>query len=142
MIKIPSHHDSSSNEDVSPDLTPMLDILFIMLVFFMLTTGVVLQSLELELPSSVMEELTLLNEPKHIMLEIRKEEYSLSGEVIIDFEKLRQSVPAIIKEKPDYELIVAGDKDISIERLLKVLTYLQSQGINAANILMQHENEK
>jgi biopolymer transport protein ExbD len=142
MIKIQSHRDLSSNDDMSPDLTPMLDILFIMLVFFMLTTGVVLQSLELELPSSVMEELTLLNEPKHIMLEIRKEEYSINGEVITDFDKLRKAIPDIIKENPGQEIIVAGDKSISIDRLLKVLTYLQSQGINAANILMQNENDK
>jgi biopolymer transport protein ExbD len=142
MIRTHSDNGASSINDLAPDLTPMLDILFIMLIFFMLTTGVVLQSLELELPSSVEEEIELLNEPEHIMLEIRKEVYSLNGEVIQDFEKLRQAIPELIKEKPSHELIVAGDKNISMERLLKVLTYLQSQGINAANILMQHEKKK
>ena len=142
MIRSQSNHHLSSDNNLSPDLTPMLDILFIMLVFFMLTTGVVLQSLELELPSSVKEELSLLNEPDIIMLEIRQQGYELSNTSFDSFESLKKAIPAITKKHPNHELVVAGDKNISIERLLKVLTYLQSQGINAANILMQHETEQ
>lgn len=128
--------------DLAPDLTPMLDILFILLVFFMLTAGSVFQSLNLTLPSSVDEEITMLNEPKHIMLEIREGGYAIDGKVFNDFAALKSVVPNIFKDKPEHELVIAGDKDISIEELLKVLTFLQSQGIEAANILMQNEDNK
>jgi biopolymer transport protein ExbD len=142
MIKLQHNHESTSVYDLAPDLTPMLDILFIMLVFFMLTAGSVFQSLDLKLPSSVMEELTILNEPEHIMLEIHQNKYALNNKSIKTFDELRQAIPALLKDKPDYELIIAGDKRIAIERLLKVLTYLQSEGIDAANILMQQETIK
>ncbi len=142
MIKTPSHHQSNIGSDLAPDLTPMLDILFIMLVFFLLTAGAVFQSLDIQLPSSVMEELSMVNEPKHIMLQIRKDSYSLNDKTITTFEELRNAIPTIIKAKPEHELIIASDKTISIERLLTVLTYLQSQGIEAANLLMQHEANK
>lgn len=136
-------HNPSDNEsalaDLMPDLTPMLDILFILLVFFMLSAGAVFQSLDLTLPSSVTEELAVVNEPKHIMLEIRAHDYAVDGQAIINFEQLQQSIAKTVKQKPEHEVIIAGDKDISIERLLKVLTHLQSQGIQTANILMQKE---
>ncbi|MEX0582566.1 MAG: biopolymer transporter ExbD [Sneathiella sp.] len=125
--------------DLAPDLTPMLDILFILLVFFLLTVGTVFKSLDLKLPSAVEEELTQLNEPKHIMLEIREGSYAIDGEPVRTFVELKTAIREIIAEKPDYEMIVAGDRRIAIEELLKVLTYLQSQGIDAANILMQKE---
>ncbi len=134
--------DGAGFNDTLPDLTPMLDILFILLVFFMLTAGVVYQSLDLTLPSSVEEELTLLNEPKHIMLEIRQESYAVDGQEIQHFDELKSVIPKVIKQKDGYELIVAGDKNIPIEKLLKVLTYLQTQGIETANILMQKEKTK
>ena len=73
MIRGQKHFQFSSGDTLSPDLTPMLDILFIMLVFFMLTTGIVLQSLELELPSAVKEELADIKtqlEPQLTELEI------------------------------------------------------------------------
>ncbi|MFV1921710.1 MAG: ExbD/TolR family protein [Methylotenera sp.] len=136
-------HNPSDNEsalaDLMPDLTPMLDILFILLVFFMLSAGAVFQSLDLTLPSSVTEALAVVNEPKHIMLEIRAHDYTVDGQATVDFEQLQKSIAKTVKEKSEHEVIIAGDKDISIERLLKVLTYLQSQGIQTANILMQKE---
>jgi len=134
-------HDGTLR-DLAPDLTPMLDILFILLVFFMITAGAVFQSLDLKLPSSVSEELSLMNEPKHIMLEIREDSYALDGKKITNFEGLKTAVLEAIKANPEHELIIAGDKRIAIEELLKVLTYLQSQGIEAANILMQDEKKK
>lgn len=127
--------------DLMPDLTPMLDILFILLVFFMLTAGAVYQSIEITLPSSVQEELSLVNEPKHIMLEIRPDRFVVDGKQVPTLVALKQLMPKVIAQKPSYELVVAGDKGIAIERLLKVLTFLQSQGIVTANILMQEETE-
>ena len=128
--------------DLAPDLTPMLDILFILLVFFMITAGAVFHSLDLKLPSSVSEELTRINESKHIMLEIREDAYVLNGRVVEDFDTLRSTISEAIMAQPEYGLIVAGDRHVAIEKLLKVLTYLQSQGVESANILMQDEDEK
>ena len=127
--------------DLAPDLTPMLDILFILLVFFLLTVGTVFRSLDLKLPSGVEEELTLINEPRHIMLEIREGSYALDGVPLDSFQKLKSALKDTLAAKPGHELIVAGDRRIPIEDLLKVLTYLQSQGIEAANILMQKETK-
>lgn len=135
-----SEQDSLS--DFAPDLTPMLDILFILLVFFILTAGAVFQSLELTLPENVSEELDLAQEPKHILLEIRPQGYALDGQLVAQLDELKIEVTNVVRAKPDFELVVAGDKDASIERLLNVLTYLQSQGIVAANILMQKETPK
>lgn len=140
MIQLNEQHlHEAGLHDLMPDLTPILDILFILLVFFMLTAGAVVQSIDIALPSSVEEELTLVNEPKHIMLEIHTDRFVVDGEQIFTLAALKQHMPNVIAQKPDYKLVVAGDKNIPIERLLKVLTFLQSQGIATANILMQEE---
>ncbi|CAN0035920.1 unnamed protein product [Chrysoparadoxa australica] len=140
MIQLNEQHlHEAGLHDLMPDLTPMLDILFILLVFFMLTAGAVAQSIDIALPSSLEEELTLVNEPKHIMLEIHTDRFVVDGEQIFTLAALKQHMPNVIAQKTDYALVVAGDKNIPIERLLKVLTFLQSQGIATANILMQEE---
>lgn len=142
MIKLSHHNPNSTLFDLMPDLTPMLDILFILLVFFLLTAGTVYKALDLNLPSSVTEELSISNTPKHIMLEIRDNAYAIDSKTIMSFEELRAEITNAIKNKPGYEVIIAGDKTISIEKLLNVLTYLQSQGIQAANILMKNEKNQ
>lgn len=131
-------HDGSLR-DLAPDLTPMLDILFILLVFFMLTAGVVFQSLNLKLPETASDDIPMLDAPMHIMVEVRKGGYAIDGKKQADFTALKQSIVAAIKESPKSELVIAGDKEASIEKLLSLLTYLQSEGIEAANILMKQE---
>lgn|SRR5690606_2620450 len=125
--------------DMAPDMTPMLDVMFILLVFFLLTMGTVLQSLDLQLPTAVEEQLPDVNKPRHIMLEIREGAYAIDGRTYTGFDDFKAGFEGSLKEKPDYDVIVAGDRRVSIEELLKVLTYLQAQGVEAANILMHKE---
>jgi len=134
--------DGTGLSDLAPDLTPMLDILFILLVFFMLTAGAVFQSLDLTLPEDVTETVPPLDAPKHIMLEINKSSYRIDGKEISGFENLKKALEEARVRKPDNELVVAGDRQVSVERFLEVLTFLQSKGINTANILMTRGSEK
>lgn len=125
--------------DLAPDLTPMLDILFILLVFFMLTAGAILQSLDVQLPASISEERVLLNEPQHIMVEIHVDSYVLDGRTVADFQELTTLLLPLVHERPQHKIIVAGDRSAAIERLVMLLGYLQAQGVEAANILMHNE---
>tara|TARA_B100000780_G_C20793722_1_gene315170 strand:+ start:152 stop:583 length:432 start_codon:yes stop_codon:yes gene_type:complete len=138
---LPRHQDTGENAlaDMAPDLTPMLDVLFILLLFFMLTAGVVFQSLNLELPTGATDDQTVAKMPKNILLEIRADGYALDGQAYRGFEALKAALPRAIKDKPGHEVVIAGDKDVAIETLLKVLTYLRSQNVVTANILMRKE---
>lgn len=137
----PRHQDTgeSALADMAPDLTPMLDVLFILLLFFMLTAGVVFQSLNLELPSGATDDQNVAKMPQSLLLEIRADGYALDGRDYRGFEALKAALPQAIKDKPGYEVVIAGDKDVAIEALLKVLTYLRSQNVATANILMRKE---
>jgi|GEM_PF-6677592 len=88
----------------------MLNILFILLVFFILTACAAFQSLGLTLPSSVSEELSMVNEPKHFMLEIRQEGFVIDGKKVQNFKDLKLVIPKMIEQKKGYELVAAGDK--------------------------------
>lgn len=132
-------NQKSSWHEVVPDLTPMLDMLFILLVFFMLTVGTVYKSLDLVLPSGVTEELPHEELNNKIVLEISAKEYALRGEAIADMDQLKDQITKLMLEEKNPEVVIASDKNVSIEKLLNILTYLQSQGIEAANILMNQK---
>jgi biopolymer transport protein ExbD len=132
---------SSSLSDSALDLTPLLDILFILLVFFMLTAGSPLRVLETSLPS-VSESLPSLSGSESVVLEIRERSYAVAGAPAGDFESLKRALHAALRAKPGQELVIASDKRAPIEALLRVLAYLQSQGIEAANIILRNEETK
>jgi len=141
MITLDGNGSDEPEISSIPDLTSLLDILFILLVFFILSAGASYRSLDLTLPKNVSEEATLPTPQKYIMLEIRAEGYAIDGRKFSNLEQLKSDLLQTLRTKPDLKLVVAGDKSVSIERLLNVLTFLQSKGIKAANILMQQETK-
>ena len=134
--------DTQEESNLSvPDLTSMLDIFFILLFFLMLIVGSVFQTLDIKLPKSISTQLPLLESEKKILLEIGVEGYALNGQKLADFSELKLRFPAVLKSKPAHKLLIAGEKSISMERLLQVLTYLQSQNVELANIIMQNKSQ-
>lgn len=129
--------------DLAPDLTPMLDVIFILLIFFILTANGSFRALDLTLPQKGAEQAAPLQNANHIVLEIHPGSagYRLDDKTYNAFPELQQALRSKVSNTPDYELVIAGDKEVTMERLLEVLTFLQAEGIEAANILMQKKGE-
>ncbi len=126
-------------KDLMPDLTPMLDILFILLVFFMLAVGQVFQTMDLTLPKSAANEATAVPTENSLVLSMGQgtDSYAINDRSINGIDAFKADILAAVQENPDQKIVLAGDRDVSLERLLSVLTFLNDNGIQTANILMQ-----
>ncbi|MBO6825287.1 MAG: biopolymer transporter ExbD [Sneathiella sp.] len=133
-------HDSEDSQALMLDLTTLLDIMFILLVFFILTAGVSYRALDLTLPAAASEETEPAKASHHIMLEIKTDGYALDGETFTTFEAMKEEIGPLLQQNAEKELVIAGDRNVSLERLLELLTFLESRGIDAANILMQRKD--
>lgn len=139
-----SLHQSSEQEegflkDLIPDLTPMLDILFILLVFFMLTIGQALNSIDLTLPKSATQDVQQRQMDNMVILSLGDQEhsYAINDETFQNVESFKQQILKTVQREPDQKIVIAGDRTVSLERLLNILTFLNDNGIQTANILMQ-----
>ncbi len=94
MIELTANQQSDhSLGELVLDLTPILDILFILLVFFMLTAGAVLQAINIDLPASGNDAIEVIDEPKHILLEINAGGYTLDSDSAANFAELQALIP-------------------------------------------------
>ena len=138
MIRLQKTSSKGILEDFSSDLTPLLDILFILLLFFMLTSGAILPSLRLNLPSGVSQ--SIVANRNQNLLEIKDGAYALNGKIFSDFQYLKHEIEKIAQKSQGIPWVIASDKNASIELLLNVLWYLQSKEIHTANILMKKKS--
>jgi biopolymer transport protein ExbD len=114
-------------ETISPDLTPLVDVVFILLIFFIVTSVFKKEELALilDLPSSKAKELKV--EQKQITLELNIKDLAYQGKKIT-FDKLNTILKQIKdKTKP---VIVRIDKKVPYERVLKLLDILQHNSLN------------
>ncbi len=123
-----------SSEVPSINLMPMLDVVFLILIFFLLTSIVTTQPvLNLDLPKSV--HASLPNKGKHIQIVIQK-----SGEIKVNQDRvtldqlefaLSQSLGGDIKK----QLVISADKDASFGHFVGVLDIVKNLNISNLEIL-------
>ncbi len=123
----------------SPDLTPMLDVIFMLLVFFMLTANRVEQALTIDLPEKGSEQATPLEQQETITLTLFPEpdHWGVNNSEFYDWFAVKRAITKAQSQHTEARFLIAADRHVSIERLLQVLGYFKSQGIAVADILMQ-----
>lgn len=122
-----------------PDLTAMLDVIFMLLVFFILTANSVERSLEINLPEKGAKQARPVKNKEAITLTLfpEDEQWIVEGQTLDDWDAVEQTIIETRNKRPDTGVIIAADRRVDVESLLQVLTFLQRERIETAQILME-----
>ena len=113
-----------------PDLTPMLDVVFIMLIFFIVTATFVKEQ-GLDLPGND-EAKTPTSANQSAVLDISAtNRYQLNGKPI-DFRALKNRLAAYHAEYPDQTLVVRADPKADTEQLVFAMDCGYAVGMTVA----------
>lgn len=125
-------------EPLGIDLTPVIDVVFILLIFFIVTSVFKKDELALilDLPTSNAKEMKVDNE--QVFIELSRQKLAIKG-IEVSFESLENNLKAIDdKNKP---VIVRIDKKVEYERVVKLLDLLQKYDLtNLALVTNQEKN--
>jgi biopolymer transport protein ExbD len=110
------------------NITPLLDLAFVLLIIFIITTPLLTQSIELKLPGGGQPE-------KHLnKSDIRTVEISTSGQYWLDSNKmtLSQIITQIAGESrrnPNLVVYIRADKDCRYDLVAQIIDGCQKNGI-------------
>lgn len=133
-------HDSGI---LALDLTAMLDVIFMLLVFFILTANAVEHSLDLDLPTKGASQATPVEAKQRLNLTlIAANSQTADGAIwridkqpINDWQRVADALLEAQANKAS--VVIAGNRDIPMERLLEVLAELKRIGHADVQVLMQ-----
>ncbi|MGF1750141.1 MULTISPECIES: ExbD/TolR family protein [Vibrio] len=134
MIKV---SDPSSSASIYPDLTPLLDIIFIVMVFLMLTASVRLESLNVELPATDSNAVSeVANQSLTVNILADAPYWALNTKQYIDWDNFKI---ALLEESKStaQPIIIAADKTADVQHLVKLLAFMQDNGIPATQLLTE-----
>lgn len=120
------------------NITPLLDLVFVLLVIFIITTPQMVNSLEMALPSGK-PPVHNPNEPKPKVNRIEVDEKGqvfLNG-VLTPDDKLKEALRAIKAADPDPKVIVKGADNVQYQGMIKVLDALQQLEITKIGLATQ-----
>ncbi len=143
MIRINDIDETSASLSMA-DLTPLLDVVFIVMVFLLFTANVQTLSLPVELPQATQQEVPLTTAPKTLTVSILEadEPWAIGEQKFDQWEVFATSLLEKVKEAPDTTVLIAGDKNAPLGNLVKLMMFLSQHKIEAAQVLMEQENGK
>ncbi|WP_457567645.1 ExbD/TolR family protein [Desulfurobacterium sp.] len=115
------------NEGSILDIAPLVDMVFLLLIFFLLTNSYQKHQVSVALPATKSGQ-EIRESRKTYTIEIKR-----NGTLIINGKPA--TLNDIKKIPTTAEVNVAGDKNISYQTFMKVLDRLQEAGVNNVNLL-------
>ena len=123
-------------------LTPVIDVVFILLIFFMLASnfnkvGEVNMDMTKESTTSNKEDI------KTIKLLVRQDQTVLSEGKVYDDNELLSMLHIAIKDADKYSIILTSKDDVTYQRFLNLISYLKTNELSNVSIgLKKNETNK
>ncbi|CCE25628.1 MULTISPECIES: ExbD/TolR family protein [Methylotuvimicrobium] len=130
---------STSDQISDIDMTPMLDIVFIMLIFFIVTTSFVKESgIDVNRPTAQTAE---KKEQANIIVSIKANGEIWIDKRAVDVRAVRANVARLQAENPLGSVIIAADRDTKTHVLVQVMDQIRLAGITNAAIATETESK-
>ncbi len=118
---------NSSSAETEVNLTPMLDVVFIMLIFFVVTTTFVKESgVDINRPNASTSQ---KQESANILIAIRPNSEIWMDGSAVDVRVVRANVERLRAEFPESGVVIQGDRDAQIGLLVQVMDQVRQAGI-------------
>ena len=123
--------DRRKNES-EVNLTPMLDVVFIMLIFFIVTASFVKESgIEISRPGA---STAVRKEKGNILIAISANDQIWMNRRQVDPRALRANIERMHAENPQSAVIIQADKEAKTGLLVKVMDAARSAGVKSVSL--------
>ncbi len=117
------------------NVTPLVDVMLVLLIVFMVTAPLLNSGVELTLPKS---EAPPLNQPEEpLVISVDKTGAIFIQETAVTLETLAPRLLAITENKPDTTIYVRGDQSINYGRMIEVMGLLTGSGFTKLSLVTE-----
>jgi len=123
---------SNVEEEAQIDMTPMLDIVFIMLIFFIVTTSFIKPSgLDYNKPEASQ---ATTKKSANIFIGVSKTGIIKMENRQVDIERVTATVEKMLAEAPEAAVLIEADKEAQHGLVIKVLDKVKKAGIDKVSV--------
>jgi biopolymer transport protein ExbD len=122
------------------NITPLLDLAFVLLIIFMITTPLLESSMSLIIPSSGAKSPPVTSAQVQ-MISIDRNEAVRFNNQIVDLETLTAQLAELKRANPDVAVVIRPDRDLPVQKLVTLMDALQRAGIMKVGIATRAETK-
>lgn len=127
-----SHHGSLTELNI----TPLLDLVFVLLVIFIITTPQMMNNLEMTLPSGKPPPPDK-NKLKINHITVNAQGQTFLNDLPVTVPQLKDDLQQMKSENPDLNVVVAGSDEVDYQNMVNVLDVLHQLNITKIGLATQ-----
>src|SRR5437016_5048802 len=122
------------------NITPLLDLAFVLLIIFMITTPLLESSMNLVIPSSGAKNSPINRSQVQTLSMDRTDTIRFNNEVI-GLETLTGQLNELKQKNPDIAIVIRPDRELPVQKLIGLMDAVQRAGITKVGIATRAESK-
>ena len=111
------------------NITPLLDLVFVLLVIFIITTPQLVNNLEINLPSGKPPPADNKPKPKPSRIEVNAQGQIALNDAVVTVPQLKDRLAELKAANPDLGVVVKGDDEVDYQIMVSVMDTLRQLDI-------------
>ena len=132
LVKKTSHSHHSSLSELN--ITPLLDLVFVLLVIFIITTPQMMNNLEMTLPSGKPPPKTNQPKPKINQIVVDAQGRTFLNDQLVTIPQLKDRLSQLQSDNPDLSVVVKGADAVDYQNMIFVLDVLRQLDITKVGL--------
>ncbi|MGL5722686.1 MAG: ExbD/TolR family protein [Brevinema sp.] len=123
----------STKDSHDINITPLMDIIFILLIFFMVSTSFLKPAIQVKLPVAAHEE---TSPPTKVFVSMTADQTLYWDKRIISLNELQTLAYDQLQTNPDLVIMLSCDRSLIFEHVMQVIDVLKMTGVK--NVAISH----
>ena len=119
------------------NITPLLDLVFVLLVIFIITTPQLVNNLEINLPSGTPPPADNRPKPKPTRIEVNGTGTISLNDVVVSLPELKARLQQLKADNPDLGVVVKGEDEVDYQVMVDVMDTLRQLDITKMGLATQ-----
>lgn len=121
------------------NITPMVDVMLVLLIIFMVTAPLMLPQLPITLPKASLDEMGKPRDPLIISVDLSNEYFINNGPLTqqVPFEQLGQAMRAISAKQADNLVYVRADKGVEYGKVVELISLVGASGFYKVSLMAE-----
>lgn len=115
------------------NVTPLVDVMLVLLIIFMVTAPMMQQGIDIDLPETANSGVATNDEP--FVLEIRKNRKIYVGDTQLQMETLRTRLEAIFSTRKNKQIYLQADRTVDYGYVAEAMGEVRAAGITSIGLV-------
>jgi biopolymer transport protein TolR len=135
-----NHKVKNSRQIVSEiNVTPLVDVMLVLLVVFMITSPFLVAGIKVDLPTANLAPIGGQEEPVSISIDKDQKIYIQNAEIKIN--ELAPKLKAVTKQNSEISIYVRGDKHVNYGKVMEVVAEINKSGFSKIALLTEIQHD-